>query len=41
MDAERAIGDTLEFDRAIGVGLDHARQDGRTLVLACVEPRRD
>ena len=37
MDAERAIGDTLEFDRAIGVGLDFARKDGRTLVLVTAD----
>jgi len=37
MDAERAIGDTLEFDRAIGVGLDYAKQDGKTLVLVTAD----
>src|SRR5262249_50599377 len=34
---ERAIGDTLEFDRAIGVGLDYAKQDGQTLVLVTAD----
>ncbi len=37
MDAERAIGETIEFDKAIGVGLDFARKDGRTLVLVTAD----
>jgi alkaline phosphatase len=37
MDAERAIGETIEFDRAIQVGLDFARHDGRTLILVTAD----
>ena len=37
MDAERAIGETIEFDRAIAVALDFARRDGRTLVLVTAD----
>ncbi|HVP62999.1 MAG TPA: alkaline phosphatase [Myxococcaceae bacterium] len=37
MDAERAIGETIEFDKAIGVGLEFARKDGRTLVLVTAD----
>jgi alkaline phosphatase len=37
MDAERAIGDVIEFDKAIGVGLDYARKDGETLVLVTAD----
>ena len=37
LDAERAIGETIEFDKAIGVGLDFARKDGRTLVLVTAD----
>jgi alkaline phosphatase len=33
MDADRAIGEVLELDRAVARGLDFARRDGRTLVL--------
>jgi alkaline phosphatase len=37
MDAERAIGDVIEFDQAIGVGLEFARKDGDTLVLVTAD----
>ena len=37
MDAERAIGETIEFDRAIQVALDHAKADGRTLVIVTAD----
>jgi alkaline phosphatase len=37
MDAERAIGDVIEFDKAIGVGLEYARKDGETLVLVTAD----
>jgi alkaline phosphatase len=37
MDAERAIGETLEFDRAVQVGLEHAKVDGKTLVLVTAD----
>ncbi|MFO0584026.1 MAG: alkaline phosphatase [Anaeromyxobacter sp.] len=37
MDAERAIGEVLEFDRAIAAALDFARQDGHTLVLVTAD----
>lgn len=33
MDADRAIGEVLELDRAVARGLEFARRDGRTLVL--------
>jgi alkaline phosphatase len=33
MDADRAIGETLELDRAVARGLEFAKRDGRTLVL--------
>ena len=32
-DADRAIGETLELDRAVARGLEFARRDGKTLVL--------
>ena len=37
MDAERAIGETIELDRAVQVGLDFARADGKTLVLVTAD----
>ena len=37
MDAERAIGDVIEFDKAIGVGLEFAKHDGETLVLVTAD----
>jgi alkaline phosphatase len=37
MDAERAIGETIELDRAVQVGLDFAKADGRTLVLVTAD----
>ncbi|MGC4000902.1 MAG: alkaline phosphatase [Anaeromyxobacter sp.] len=37
MDAERAIGDVIELDRAIGVGLEYARREGNTLVLVTAD----
>ena len=37
MDAERAIGDVIELDKAIGVGLEFARKDGDTLVLVTAD----
>ena len=37
MDAERAIGDVIEFDKAVGVGLEYARKDGETLVLVTAD----
>jgi len=37
MDAERAIWDTIEFDRAVGVALDFARTQGNTLVLVTAD----
>jgi alkaline phosphatase len=37
MDAERAIGEVIEFDRAIQVGLDFAKNDGHTLVLVTAD----
>jgi len=37
MDAERAIGETIEFDKAIAVGLDFAKRDGRTLVIVTAD----
>ena len=37
MDAERAIGDVIEFDRAIGAGLEYAKKDGDTLVLVTAD----
>jgi alkaline phosphatase len=37
MDAERAIGEVLEFDKAIGVALDFAARDGRTLVVVTAD----
>lgn len=37
MDAERAIGDVLELDRAVGVALDYAERDGRTLVIVTAD----
>lgn len=33
MDAERAINDTIEFDKAIGLARQFAEEDGETLVL--------
>lgn len=32
-DADRAIGETIELDRAVARGLEFARKDGKTLVL--------
>ena len=32
-DADRAIGETIELDRAVTRGLEFAREDGKTLVL--------
>jgi alkaline phosphatase len=37
MDAERAVGEVIEFDRAVGVGLEYARKDGETLVLVTAD----
>lgn len=37
MDAERAIGDVLELDKAIGLALDFAERDGRTLVIVTAD----
>jgi alkaline phosphatase len=37
MDADRAIGETIELDRAVEVGLEFAKQDGRTLVLVTAD----
>jgi alkaline phosphatase len=37
MDADRAIGETIELDRAIEVGLDFAAKDGETLVLVTAD----
>jgi alkaline phosphatase len=37
MDADRAIGEVLELDRAVARGLDFARKDGRTLVLVTAD----
>ncbi len=37
MDAERAIGDVIELDKAIGVGLEYAKRDGETLVLVTAD----
>jgi alkaline phosphatase len=36
-DADRTIGDTIEFDRAIGVARRFAEQDGNTLVLVLTD----
>lgn len=33
LDGEYAIRETIDFDQAVGVGLDFARQNGETLVL--------
>jgi alkaline phosphatase len=37
MDAERAVGDTLEFDRAVGVARDFAARDRHTLVIVLAD----
>jgi alkaline phosphatase len=37
MDAERAIGEVLEFDKAIGVGLDYAARNDQTLVVVTAD----
>lgn len=37
MDAERAIGETIELDRAIEAGLEFAEEDGKTLVLVTAD----
>ncbi len=37
MDAERAIGDVLELDKAVGVALDFAEREGRTLVIVTAD----
>jgi alkaline phosphatase len=37
MDAERAIGEVLEFDKAIAAGLAFAEKDGRTLVVVTAD----
>jgi alkaline phosphatase len=37
MDAERAIGETIELDRAVQVALDHAKADGQTLVIVTAD----
>lgn len=37
MDAERAIGEVLELDRAVGVALDFAVRDDRTLVIVTAD----
>jgi alkaline phosphatase len=37
MDAERAIGEVIELDKAIGVGLEFARKSGDTLVLVTAD----
>jgi len=37
MDADRAIGETLELDRAVARGLEFARRDGHTLVLVTAD----
>jgi len=37
MDAERAIGEVLELDRAVGVALDFAARDDHTLVIVTAD----
>jgi len=37
MDAERAIGEVIEFDKAIQAGLDFAARDGHTLVIVTAD----
>lgn len=37
MDAERAIWDTIEFDRAVAKALEFARKDGNTIVLVTAD----
>lgn len=37
MDSERWLWDVIEFDRAVGVALEFARQDGRTLVIVTAD----
>jgi alkaline phosphatase len=37
MDADRVIGETIELDRAVEVGLDFAEKDGKTLVLVTAD----
>jgi alkaline phosphatase len=37
MDADRVIGETIEFDRAIEAGLEFAMKDGKTLVLVTAD----
>jgi alkaline phosphatase len=37
MDAERAIGEVLEFDKAVGVALDFASRDDRTVVIVTAD----
>jgi alkaline phosphatase len=37
MDAERAIWETIEFDRAVATALDFARRDGNTLVIVTAD----
>ena len=37
MDADRAIWDTIEFDRAVQKALDFARQEGNTIVLVTAD----
>jgi alkaline phosphatase len=37
MDAERAIGDTIEFDNAVAVAKSFAEKDGNTLILVLAD----
>jgi alkaline phosphatase len=37
MDADRAIWEVLEFDRAVGVALDFAKKNGETLVIVLAD----
>lgn len=37
MDSERWLWDVIEFDRAVGVALEFARQDGGTLVIVTAD----
>jgi alkaline phosphatase len=37
MDAERAIGDTVEFDNAVAVAKNFAEKDGNTLILVLAD----